>query len=239
MAAEILSAISNVNDMLTIYEFFKARLNDDHEALIRDLKKTVKAVCEKVREDLATFPEFAGTIPSDAEEVIYDDLFTRIREGMPFTEKDVLPSDNLPKQVHTGLAKVVLQNLNRSLEFFQRNYGALTQKKLHDLSHSVDELRAEMKMLLHTYRYDSAARYQEPPTNPSRFHYSKEKAAFTGRMEQIDRLRDFCNNFEDPEHVRDAVRELSGAARRFVYHAPSYSVNVLKLRKESAQVAIT
>lgn len=192
MAAEVLGAIGTAADMLAIYEFFEARLRDDHEAFLKSLKKTVKAVCEKAREDLAAFPEFSGTIPCDAEDVIYADLLARIREGRPFTEKDVLPDDMLPRQVHAGLSKVVLQNLNRSLEFYQRNYEALTQRKLDSLSRDVDELRAEMQTLLRAYRYDSAARYHEEPANQSRFHYSNEKARFIGREAQLCRLREFC-----------------------------------------------
>lgn len=40
------------------------------------------------------------------------------------------------------------------------------------------------------------------------------------------------NDFENPEKVSDKTKECTGASANFVFHAPAYSVNVLKLKKK-------
>ena len=40
------------------------------------------------------------------------------------------------------------------------------------------------------------------------------------------------NSFEEPERVHDEERLLSGAAEQFIYRAPGYSVNVLRIGKK-------
>jgi len=40
------------------------------------------------------------------------------------------------------------------------------------------------------------------------------------------------NSFEKPENVHDVEGSLVGAARDFIYKAPSFSVNVLRLTKK-------
>lgn len=41
------------------------------------------------------------------------------------------------------------------------------------------------------------------------------------------------NSFEKPENVHDVTCALTGAARNFVYEAPAYSINILRLKKKA------
>ncbi len=188
----MVNIISGAADIISLYEFLKSKLQNDHKAFIHGLKRTVKVVCKKARDNLSASSEFAGSIPEDAEDVIIEKLLECIDDGRVFEEKDILPFDVIPKQVRNSLSNVILSNLNKSLEFFQRNYDALSQQEIQGISKKTDDIIALLEKLLQDYRYDSAIRYHETSINRSRFHYSNEKTEFIGRDIQLNKLRDFC-----------------------------------------------
>lgn len=47
--------------------------------------------------------------------------------------------------------------------------------------------------------------------------------------------KDAENSFELPENVRDVTEKRVGASKCFVYEAPAYSVNVIRLKKKQGE----
>ncbi len=157
----ISTVLGNVSSAVTLMEFLKANFISDRRHFETLLERTIYAVCNHMRQTLLMSSEFRDTLPSDAENNIYEYVLSEFNNGRTLSSDNMCANLHMvPQCVRLSLSKEIYYSLNESFVFCQTNSLFKLMEDMNwvkDHLHTAEELLFEIKRIADILKMEEAA----------------------------------------------------------------------------------
>ena len=197
-----LESIGFVSSVIGIYDPIVEKLEDPKKEFDKKIRKTVKATVKLFQKNLSGSDEFKSVIPSDATDIITENIYDAIKKDLPVTIDIICPEDTIPGHIREQLYHAIFTTLKYTIEFSFRDFEVWTKQSYKETIYYLNKIlnfQEHIEQVITSIIDKSSTVYDSAQEHSSRifksknkFHYTSNMTRFYGREKELEKLKEFC-----------------------------------------------